>query len=53
MPRPNLKSRLLSLTSVLAETAVTVVIMIATMMIGDIVATMTGDIDMEHEVAAM
>jgi len=32
---------------------VTVVIMIATMMIGDIVATMTGDIDMEHEVAAM
>jgi len=27
--------------------------MIATMTIGDIVATMTGDIDMEHEVAAM
>jgi len=27
--------------------------MIAMMTIGDIVATMTGDIDMEHEVAAM
>ena len=38
-----------------AQTAgtVTVVIMIAMMTIGDIVATMTGDIDMEHEVAAM
>src|SRR5262249_5171090 len=49
----NPKSRWLSLTSALGQTAVTVAIMIATPTIGDIVATMTGDIDTEHKVVAM
>jgi hypothetical protein len=52
---PNPKSRLLSWISVSDPTvgvSVNAATMIGTMTIGDIVATMTGDMDTEHEVVA-